>query len=244
MGRRHWRIGARVDAPLFRPEQVEQLVTVVKESAPVAHGLPGWNWSIKKVQRWVKQVFGCEISRRSLCLLLQVQELSRKKCQKVLKKADPQRRAAYMQAFQTTFAQVCRKEVRLVYIDESHFHRDMDLGYTWAEKGKRAWRLSDCPSLQERIDWYGAYDFSHRQCFIWNQGGCNGENTARFLQQFAAWLSPAAGRTLIIWDGAPCHKARLGRMPPQPSASPSFRCLPTAPTSIPSRASGSGCVKK
>ena len=30
----------------------------------------------------------------------------------------------------TAFAQVCREEIRLVYIDESHFHRDMDLGYT------------------------------------------------------------------------------------------------------------------
>lgn len=185
------------------------MITVVKESAPVAHGLPGWNWSIKKVQRWVKQVFGCEISRRTLCLLLQVQGLSWKKCQKVLKKADPERRAAYIQAFQTTFAQVCQKEVRLVYLDESHFHRDMDLGYTWAEKGKPAWRLSDCPSLQERIDWYGAYDFSNGQCFIWNQGGCNGENTVGFLQQLALWLAPDTSPTVIIWDGAPCHKARL-----------------------------------
>ena len=62
-----------------------------------------------------------------------------------LKKADPDQRAAYIQAFQATFAQVCQEKVRLVYLDESHFHRDLDLGYTWAEQGKPAWRLSDCP---------------------------------------------------------------------------------------------------
>ena len=99
--------------------------------------------------------------------------------------------------------------MRLIYIDESHFHRDMDLGYTWAEKGKPAWRLSDCPPLQDRIDWYGAYDFSNGQCFIWNEGGCNGENTVKFLQHLVAWLAPVTCPTVIIWDGAPCHKAKL-----------------------------------
>ena len=74
----------------------------------------------------------------------------------------------------------------------------MDLGYTWAEKGKPAWRSSDCPRLQDRIDWYGAYDFTNGQCFLWNEGGCNGENTIKFLEQLAAWLGPSPGPTLLI----------------------------------------------
>ena len=66
-----------------------------------------------------------------------------------------------------------RRDIRLLYIDEAHLHRDMDLGYTWAPEGKPAWRLSGCASLAERINWYGAYDFSCGQCFIWNEGSCN-----------------------------------------------------------------------
>lgn len=182
---------------------------MVKGSEPATHGLPGWNWSIKKLRRWVKAVFQCEISRRTLSRVLHAHRLSWKKCQKVLKKADPAQRAVYIQAFHATFAQVCQEKVRLVYIDESHFHRDMDLGYTWAEKGIPAWRLSDCPPLQDRIDWYGAYDFSHGQCYLWNEGGCNGENTVKFLQRLATWLAPATCPIVIIWDGAPCHKAQL-----------------------------------
>lgn len=181
----------------------------MKASEPVEHGLPGYNWSIKKLRRWVKQVFRCEVSRRTLNKLLKANRLSWKKCQKVLKKADRAKRAAYIQAFQATFALVCQGEVRLVYIDESHFHRDMDLGYTWAEQGKPAWRLSDCPPLKDRIDWYGAYDFSNGQCFIWNENGCNGANTVTFLKHLVAWLAPATGPTVIVWDGAPCHRAKL-----------------------------------
>lgn len=195
--------------PFFTQEQVAQIVATVKESEPIEHGLSGYNWGIKKLRYWVKQVFDCEVSRRTLCKVLKKHRLSWKKCQKVLKKADRAKRVAYIQEFQAAFALACQEEIRLVYIDESHFHRDMDLGYTWAEKGKPAWRLSDCPPLKDRIDWYGAYDFSNGQCFIWNEHGCNGENTVKFLNHLVAWLGPATCPTVIIWDGAPCHKAKL-----------------------------------
>lgn len=181
----------------------------MKESVPLAHDLPGYNWTIKKVRRWLKQTYRLEVGRRTLNELLKEHRLSWKKCQKVLKKANPEKRAAFIQQFQALFAQVCQEKVRLIYIDESHFHRDMDLGYTWAETGKPAWRLSDCAPLKDRIDWYGAYDFSQGRCFIWNEGGCNGENTIKFLHHLAQWLGSFPGFTVIVWDGAPCHRAKI-----------------------------------
>jgi hypothetical protein len=27
---------------------------------------------------------------------------------------------------------MCNDEIRIVYVDESHFHQDLDLGHTWA----------------------------------------------------------------------------------------------------------------
>jgi transposase len=191
----------------------------VKESEPVEHDLPGHNWSVKKLRCWIRQVFGREVSRCTVSNLLHEHHLSWKKCQKVLAKANPEQRAAFIQEFQATFDQFCQEQVRLLYIDESHFHRDMDLGYTWAETGKPAWRLSDCPPLQDRIDWYGAYDFSQGQCFIWNEGRCNegrcnegrcnGDNTCQFLRHLSAWLGPVSCPVVIIWDGAPCHRAKV-----------------------------------
>ena len=84
----------------------------------------------------------------------------------------------------------------------------MDLGYTWAEKNKIAWRMSGCAPLSDRINWYGAYDFGAGQCFIWNEGNCNKDHTIQFLQRMAEWLGDEPGAVVIIWDGATWHRAK------------------------------------
>lgn len=178
------------------------------DTEPIEHGLPGHGWDLKKLQCWVKQVFQRDISRSALRTLLRRNGLSWKKCQKVLKKADPQKRAAFMQRFQELYKQVRQQEILLIYVDESHFHRDMDLGYTWAPTGKPAWRPSDCPPLSDRINWYGAYDFTRGQCFIWNEGACNQEQSVKFLNHLALWLHDIPSPVVIIWDGAPWHRAK------------------------------------
>jgi hypothetical protein len=161
-------------------------VKTVKESEPHEQGFPGHNWTIKKLQHWMQAAFGCKVSHGTVHEVLQENNLSWKKCQKVLKKADPAKRAAYMQVFEALYAQICQGKLRLLYLDESPFHRDMDLDYRWTECGKPAWRQSDCPPLHDRIDWYGVYDFANGQCFIWTRGRYNGENTAQFLKRVAA----------------------------------------------------------
>ena len=123
---------------LFSPEQVEQLVSVVCETEPIEHGLPGHTWTLKKLRRWLKQVMNCDVSRSTLHRILRAAQLRWKRCQKVFKKADPQKRAAFMERFQRLYEQFWRQKIRLVYIDEAHIHRDMDLGYTWTAKNKIA----------------------------------------------------------------------------------------------------------
>lgn len=183
-------------------------MSVICETEPVAHGLPGHTWTLKKLQRWLKQVMYCVLSRSTLHRILRAAQLRWKRCQKVLKKADPQKRAAFMERFQQSYEQFCRQTIRLVYIDEAHIHRDMDLGYTWTAKNKIAWRMSDSAPLSDRINWYGAYDFCAGQCFIWNEGNCNKEHTIQFLQRIAEWLDEQPGTVVIIWDGAPWHRAK------------------------------------
>ena len=67
----------------------------------------------------------------------------------------------------------------------------MGIGYSWAAKGKPAWRLSDSAPLSHRINWYGAYDFAADRSFIWNQGSYNKEHTIQLMQRIAAWLDDA-----------------------------------------------------
>ena len=160
---------------------------------------------MKKLGQWVEQKLGHQISRTTLRLLLKAAGLSWKKSKKVLAKADPGARAAFVIKFQAWYGQVCQGQLRLIYIDEVHLHQDLELGYRWSVKGEPDWVLSRCLPLQKRLNWYGAYDFSNGQCFIWHDDTCNGNNTIAFLTALLAWLGGDPNDVLIIWDGAPWH---------------------------------------
>ena len=164
---------------------------------------------MKKLAHWVEERFQLRVSRSLLRRILKGGRLSWKKCRKVLRKANREKRASYIDIFAALYDSMCDEKVRLIYIDEVHIHRDMDAGYTWARRGEPAYRLSECAPLSDRINWYGAYDFSRGQCFIWNNGACNGEHTVQFLEQLAAWLGSSDKQTTIIWDGAPWHRSKI-----------------------------------
>jgi len=151
-------------------------------------------------------VFKCEVSRSLLCEVLHQGELSWKKCQKVLGRAKPEKRVAYIAQFRELFTQVCEQKVLLLYVDEAHIHREMDLGYSWSTVGKRDWRVSDCPSLSDRANWYGAYDFSRGRCMIWQDEKCNGDKTLLFLHQLKKWVGEVDCPVVIVWDGAFYHR--------------------------------------
>ena len=57
--------------------------------------------------------------------------------------------------------------VVLVYGDEVHVHRALDLVYTRGRKGERLWRVGDCPKRSDRMNAYGAYDFTNGGCLPW-----------------------------------------------------------------------------
>lgn len=184
-------------------------MATVLNSTPVDHQLPGRGWTLKKLCQWIGKHCQRLVSRGTVRRILRLAGLSWKKCKKLLGKANPQKRAEYLEKFVTLYEQMCRGEIVVIYIDESHFHRDLDLGYTWSMKGEPAWRVSDCPPLADRINWYGAYNFSDGECLIWNEGHCNKESTVAFLRRLADWVKPQGRRIVVIWDGASWHKAKI-----------------------------------
>ena len=181
----------------------------MENTDPATQGLPGHNWTVKKLKQWVFQTFGLLAGRNTLRRVLRQADLTWKKVKKLLGKAKPEKRAAHIQELLKLFAQVRDGEVILIYVDEVHIHRDLDLGYTWGRRGKRLWRKSDCPKLQDRMNAYGAYDFSNGECLLWQNGWCNGEQTVLFLHALVAWRAGQKGRLVLIWDNAPCHVAKL-----------------------------------
>ena len=112
---------------------------------------------------------------------------------------------------QRLFAAACAGEALLIYADEVHVHRDLDLGYTWGRAGRRLWRRSDCPKRSDRLNGYGAYDFSNGECLLWQNGWCNGEQTVQCLRALSRWRAGKKGRLVLIWDNAPCHVAKVVR---------------------------------
>lgn len=185
------------------------MVEVIETSAPTDHGLPGHGWTLKKLRQWVSTQLNRVLSRSTFHRMLHAAGMSWKKCKKLLGKANPEKRQAYLERFRVLYERVRTQEIVLLYVDESHVHRDLDLGYTWSRIGVPPWRVSDCPSLQERINWYGAYNFNDGQCLIWAEGACNTDNTIRFLHKVDEWLRTDGRRVVVIWDGAPWHRAKL-----------------------------------
>lgn len=181
----------------------------MEQTKPSDHGLPGAGWTLKKLQRWVLKTFGRVAGRGSIRRVLRRADLTWKKVKKLLGKADPQKRAAHIQELLKLFAGVRGQEIILVYVDEVHVHRDLDLGYTWGRQGQRLWRVSDCPKLSDRMNAYGAYDFSNGQCLLWENGWCDGAQTVLFLRALVAWRAGLPGRLVIVWDNAPCHVAKV-----------------------------------
>jgi len=163
---------------------------------------------VKKLKDWVYRTLGRIISRNGLRRILRGAGLTWKKVKKLLGKADPQKRAAHIRRLLQLFTGVRDAQVVLIYVDEVHVHRDLDHGYTWGRRGRRIWRRSDCAKLSDRMNAYGAYDFTHGECFLWQNGWCNGEETVNFLRALVAWRTGKPGRLVVIWDNAPCHVAR------------------------------------
>lgn len=176
---------------------------------PKAHGLPGHGWTLKKMCLWISKALDRVVSRSALHSMLKLAGMSWKKCRKLLGKRNPQKRADFLERFLTLYDQVRRKEIVLVYVDESHFHRDLENGSTWAPIGQRIWRVSDCPGLSQRVNWYGAYNFSDGKCLIWANGSCNKENTVEFLRCMKESIKAAGREIVVIWDGAPWHRAKI-----------------------------------
>ena len=114
------------------------------------------------MQHWLKQVMGYDSTLHRI-IAVALEEVPKSV------QADPHKRADFMTRFHKLYAQLHRQKIRLVYVDEAHIHRDMDLGYTWTRKNQIAWRMSDSAPLSDRINWM-AYD---SQDSVSLEGSCN-----------------------------------------------------------------------
>ena len=71
--------------------------------------------------------------------------------------AAPERREAFVAQLRPLLAEAQRDRHQLVYLDEAHIHQDVELGYGWAERGKRFHVASSSPGLSAKVSFYGLY---------------------------------------------------------------------------------------
>src|SRR3954463_4106609 len=114
-------------------------------------------WTLRRLVGWVRKRFGLRCCRETIRTALHRLKLSWTKAKKLLGRADPERRQAFIEQLQDVLAGAQRDQHLLVYLDEAHIHQDADLGYGWAKCGERLWVASTSPGLSARVSFYGLY---------------------------------------------------------------------------------------
>ena len=136
-------------------------------------------------------------------------DLSWKKAKKLLGRADPARRQAFIKRVQDLLAGAQRDRHLLVDLDEAHVHQDVDLGYGWAPRGERFWVTSHSPGLAAKLSFYGLYLYNEGQVRLWPDPRANGEHTIEVLRRLRTeWPERPL---VVLWDGAPDHRAACVR---------------------------------
>ena len=155
---------------------------------------------------FVRERFGCLCCRETIRAALHRLKLSWKKAKKLLDRACPERRQAFIERIRDLIAGAQRDQHLLVYVDEAHIHQDADLGYGWAERGRRLWGASSSPGLSARISFYGLYRYNEGQVQLWPYPRANGDHTIDVLQRLRAEVPER--KLIVLWDGAPYHRAK------------------------------------
>jgi len=126
-------------------------------SPPVTGADPKPRWTLRRLVGLVQERFARLYCRETIRAALHRLELSWKKARKLLGRADPERREAFVAQLRPLLAEAQRDRHQLVYLDEAHIHQDVELGYGWAERGKRFHATSSSPGLSAKVSFYGLY---------------------------------------------------------------------------------------
>jgi len=162
----------------------------------------------------VQARFGRLCCRETIRAALHRLGLSWQKAKKLLGRAHPGRRAAFIEQVRPLLDGAGRDRHQLVYWDEAHIHQDVDLGHGWGERGKRFFVASSSPGLSAKVSFsgkplgltYGLYLYNEGQVRIWPYPRANGEHTIDVLHRLRAELPD--GKLIVVWDGAPYHRAK------------------------------------
>ena len=185
-------------------------------------------WTLKRLSAWVKETFNIACSRETLRKTLKRLGFSWKKARKLLNKASPAKRSAFLKTLEELLDDALHERCVLVYVDEAHIHLDTDEGYGWSICGERFWVSSSSPG-RAKVSFYGIYLYDLAQVRIWPYAKANSEFTMEMLTRLRAEFPDQPIK--LVWDGASYHRALKVRaqaqaldiaLVPLPGYSPDF----------------------
>jgi len=173
---------------------------------PIEGADPAPRWTLRRLVGWARERFGLVCCRETIRAVLHRRTLSWKKAKKLLGRANPEQRQAFVERLRDVLAGAQRDQHLLVYLDEAHIHQDADLGYGWAKRGERFLVASRSPGLSARVSFYGLSLDNEGQVRLWPFPRANGGHTVAVLRRLRAeWPDR---KLLVLWDGAPYHRAQ------------------------------------
>ena len=200
-------------APFFTPPLEQRLdqgirdaLTLAATPPPERTAPPAPRWTLKRLQAWLQAQGQDGCCRETIRQVLKRLGCSWKKARKLLNKADPHQRAAFLEKLNPLLVAATRGQHSLVYIDEAHFRQDTNEGYGWSIKGERFWVSSSSPKLGAKVSCYGVYFYNQGQVKLYPYDRANSETTLQLLETLRR-ESPQTPLT-VLWDGASYHRAQ------------------------------------
>jgi transposase len=176
-------------------------------SPPVAGAAVKPRWTLRRLAGFAQAQFGRRCCRETIRRVLHRLKLSWKKARKLLGRADPDQRQAFIAQIGPWLDGARDERHRLVYLDEAHIHQDVDLGYGWGERGQRFQVASSSPGLKAKVSFYALYFYNEGQVRIWPYDRASGDHTLDVLRRLRAEIP--TGKLIVLWDGAPYHRAKV-----------------------------------
>ncbi len=204
--------GLRFDAsggsPILGEAERAALKAAVQQLRAAA-GIEAATWSWKAVWQFVAERFGRCLSRRSCLRYLHRLGFVWKRPKRRLVKADPAKRAAFVEQYRALVAEAAARGAWIFFIDEAHLRADGDLRGLWALKGMPVLVDSTSPKYGEQASFYAAVCLGTGEVggAMLADNSC-AETSAQFLRALRAYYNGLLinGLLILIWDNSPAHR--------------------------------------
>lgn len=132
-----------------------------------------------------------------------------KRPKKRLTKADPEKRAAFVQDYVILREEARRLGARIFFVDEAHFWADVQLACQWVQRGEPALVNSNSPRMGEKATYYSAVCLETGEVLAMPvEGNTNAETSVEFLGMLR---EKYPGPLIVIWDNGPAHRGEAIR---------------------------------